>query len=102
MATNSQYLNGQLMSLASNWMSMSDLDFIRVQGFYNVFQKVTYLKTFLYHPKIIYKIIKYCLLRNYWLCINNLLYGDGKTRNKTWRLCTLYTKFTYVICIKNN
>jgi hypothetical protein len=54
-----------MLSLASNWMSMSDLDFIRVQGFYNVFQKVTYLKTFLYHPKVIYKIIKYCLLRNY-------------------------------------
>ena len=46
-------------------MSMSDLDFIRVQGFYNVFQKVTYRKTFLSYPKIIYQIKKYCLLRNY-------------------------------------
>jgi len=31
-----------------------DLDFIRVQGFYNVFQKVTlYLKTFLSYPNIV-------------------------------------------------
>jgi hypothetical protein len=54
-----------MLSLASNWMSMSDLVFIRVQGFYNVFQKVTYLKTFLSYTKIIYKIIKYCLLRSF-------------------------------------
>ena len=70
-----------MLSLASNWMSMSDLDFIRVQGFYNVFQKVTYLKTFLYHPKIINKIIKYCLLRNYCDVLINEVNEDVNDKN---------------------
>jgi hypothetical protein len=70
-----------MLSLASNWMSMSDLVFIRVQRFYNVFQKVTYLKTFLSYTKIIYKIIKYCLLRNYCDVLINEVNEDVNDKN---------------------